>query len=61
MYQYEKNQKFNLCEALLEVGDWRTCLMLCQRLPDFCVMDQAPIAHSMCALLHSLIEPVYRK
>ncbi|XP_046666105.1 THO complex subunit 2 isoform X1 [Homalodisca vitripennis] len=60
-YKYERNQKFGLCEALLEVGDWHTCQVLSRRLPDFCVMDQPPIALAMCRLLHSLIEPVYRK
>lgn len=60
-FQYETNQKFGLCEALLQVGDWNNCQLLCKRLPDHCVMEQPPVAFALCKLLHSLIEPVYRK
>ncbi|XP_054259118.1 THO complex subunit 2 [Macrosteles quadrilineatus] len=60
-FQHARNQKFGLCEALLEVGDWANCQVLSKRLPDFCVMDQPPIAKALCQLINSLIEPVYRK
>jgi len=60
-YKFERNQKFGLCDALLEVGDWQNCQAMFRKLPDYCMVDQTPIALAMCRLLHSLIEPIYRK
>ncbi|XP_066598314.1 THO complex subunit 2 isoform X3 [Prorops nasuta] len=55
------NQKFGLCEALLEVGAWEVAQNLFNRLPDHCLTDQRPIALALCKMIQSLIEPVYRK
>lgn len=52
-------QKFGLCEALLTIGAWSVCQVLCRNLPEHCVMEQPPVAKAMCNLLHSLIEPLY--
>ncbi|XP_057340023.1 THO complex subunit 2 isoform X2 [Microplitis mediator] len=59
--KYTGNQKFGLCEALLEVGAWDVAQRLFSRLPDHCMTDQRPIALALCKLIQSLIEPVYRK
>ncbi|RZF48549.1 hypothetical protein LSTR_LSTR011164 [Laodelphax striatellus] len=59
--KFETNQKFGLCEALLQIGDWNNTQLLCKKLPDHCVMNEIPVALALCKLLHSLIEPVYRK
>ncbi|KAK7790717.1 hypothetical protein R5R35_007956 [Gryllus longicercus] len=59
--KYAANQKFGLCEALLLIGDWHHAEQLCKKLPEHCAMDQPPIARAMCQLLHSVMEPVYRK
>uniref|UniRef100_A0A1B6BZM5 THO complex subunit 2 n=4 Tax=Clastoptera arizonana TaxID=38151 RepID=A0A1B6BZM5_9HEMI len=59
--KYERNQKFNLCEALLTIGDWNNALCLCKKLPDHCAMEQPAVAIALCKLIHSLIEPIYRK
>ncbi|XP_046395429.1 THO complex subunit 2 isoform X2 [Ischnura elegans] len=58
---FNSNQKFGLCDALLKVGNWNHAEQLTRKLPDHCAMDQAPVAKSLCQLLHSTIEPVYRK
>lgn len=59
--KYNTNQKFGLCEALIHVGDWVHAEQLCKKLPDHCAMAQPPIALALCEILHSLIEPLYRK
>ncbi|KDR14733.1 THO complex subunit 2 [Zootermopsis nevadensis] len=59
--KYAANQKFGLCEALLKVGDWNHAKQLTKRLPEHCVLDQPPVARALCELLHSVMEPVYRK
>lgn len=59
--KYSNNQKFGLCEALLEVGAWDVALQMFNRLPDFCLTDQKPIALSLCKIIHAIIEPLYRK
>uniref|UniRef100_A0ABD2WT94 THO complex subunit 2 n=1 Tax=Trichogramma kaykai TaxID=54128 RepID=A0ABD2WT94_9HYME len=59
--KYSANQKFGLCEALLEVGAWDVAQNLFDRLPDFCFTDNKPIAKALCSMIHALIEPVYRK
>ena len=59
--KYSGNQKFGLCEALLEVGAWEVASDMISRLPDFCMTDQKPIAKALCRMMNALIEPVYRK
>ncbi|KAK9712875.1 Transcription- and export-related complex subunit [Popillia japonica] len=59
--KYAFNQKFGLCEALLEIGDWNTTQVLMKRLPDHYLMEQEPIALALCKLLHCIVEPVYRE
>ncbi|KAG5339192.1 THOC2 protein, partial [Acromyrmex charruanus] len=59
--KYTSNQKFGLCEALLEVGAWEVAQSLFNRLPDYCFTDQRPIALALCKMIQALVEPVYRK
>ncbi|XP_018404815.1 PREDICTED: THO complex subunit 2 isoform X5 [Cyphomyrmex costatus] len=59
--KYASNQKFGLCEALLEVGAWEVAQSLFNRLPDYCFTDQRPIALALCKMIQALVEPVYRK
>ncbi|XP_058804081.1 THO complex subunit 2 isoform X2 [Phymastichus coffea] len=59
--KYSGNQKFGLCEALLEVGAWDVASSLFSRFPDFSLTDQKPIALALCRIIHALVEPVYRK
>ncbi|XP_001606603.2 THO complex subunit 2 isoform X1 [Nasonia vitripennis] len=59
--KYCNNQKFGLCEALLEVGAWDVALNLFNKFPDYSLTDQKPIALALCKMIHALIEPVYRK
>lgn len=59
--KYSFNQKFGLCEALLEIGDWDNTKILIKRLPDHYLMEQEPIAGALCSLLHCIVEPVYRE
>lgn len=58
--KYNSNQKFGLCEALINVGDWKNVQALLRKLPDHTI-DQEPIATALCKLLHQIIEPVYRE
>lgn len=60
MEKYAINQKLNLCEALIHVGDWTTAQALINRLPENYVVSFQPIALAICSLLHTVIEPVYR-
>jgi THO complex subunit 2 len=59
--QQNLNQKFGLCEALCRVGAWTIAQKLFSRIPETCLMSQPSIALALCELLHTLIEPVYRK
>ncbi|XP_063988875.1 THO complex subunit 2 isoform X2 [Diachasmimorpha longicaudata] len=59
--KYSGNQKFGLCEALLEIGAWEVAQGLFSRLPDHSLTDQKPIALALCRMVHSIVEPVYRK
>ncbi|EGI68470.1 THO complex subunit 2 [Acromyrmex echinatior] len=58
--KYASNQKFGLCEALLEVGAWEVAQSLFNRLPDYCFTDQRPIALALCKMIQALVESVYR-
>ncbi|XP_015117253.1 THO complex subunit 2 [Diachasma alloeum] len=59
--KYSGNQKFGLCEALLEIGAWEVAQSLFSRLPDHSLTDQRPIALALCRMVQSIVEPVYRK
>ncbi|CAL4100396.1 unnamed protein product [Meganyctiphanes norvegica] len=59
--QYNSNQKLQLCIALLEVGAWENFLEIAQRFPDFHVISCPPVSLALCNLIHSTIEPIYRK
>lgn len=59
--KYTNNQKFGLCQALLEVGAWEVAQKLFNRLPDHCLTDHRPISLALCKMIQSLIEPVYRE
>ncbi|XP_032812381.1 THO complex subunit 2 isoform X4 [Petromyzon marinus] len=55
------NQKLGLLEALLRVGDWQHSQCIMDRLPPFYTSSQKPIAAALCLLIHSTIEPLYRR
>lgn len=58
---YEFNQKWNLCEALLTVGDWKTALKLIEKLPEQSVIVKEPVAKALANLIHNVIDPHYVK
>ncbi|KAK3752595.1 hypothetical protein QZH41_018789 [Actinostola sp. cb2023] len=55
------NQKFGLCEALIMVGAWNSAKLIMDKLPNYATVTHPPIAEALCKLLHSTIEPLYRK
>lgn len=57
--KYPTNQKWNLCEALLKVGDWSTAQKLIKKLPEYSVLVHESIACALARLVHLVIEPVY--
>lgn len=58
---YESNQKWNLCEALLSVGDWNISQALIDKLPRQSVIVKEPVAKALANLVHHVIDPVYMK
>lgn len=58
--RYAYNQKWRLCEALLDIGDWDNALVLIKKLPDQSVMVHEPVAKALCSLLNIIIDPIYR-
>ncbi|KPJ16941.1 THO complex subunit 2 [Papilio machaon] len=56
--EYWSNQKLVLCEALLKVTAWREFAALSARLPTTSMAPRPALA--LCAMLHALIEPLYR-
>ncbi|XP_013134643.1 PREDICTED: THO complex subunit 2 [Papilio polytes] len=56
--EYWSNQKLVLCEALLKVNAWREFSALSARLPTTGMAPRPALA--LCAMLHALIEPLYR-
>lgn len=56
---YEQNQKWNLCEALLSIGDWATAQLLLDKLPEQSVIVKEPVAKALANLVHHVIDPVY--
>lgn len=57
--KYSVNQKWNLCEALLYVGDWTTAQQLIEKLPRQSILVQERVATALCDLIHRVIEPIY--
>ncbi|XP_028517932.1 THO complex subunit 2 isoform X2 [Exaiptasia diaphana] len=55
------NQKFGLCEALIMVGAWKSAKMIMDKLPSYATVTNPSISGALCKLLHSTIEPLYRK
>ncbi|KAJ7383765.1 THO complex subunit 2 [Desmophyllum pertusum] len=56
------NQKFGLCEALLMVGAWdHAYASILDRLPQFAAVSHPAIAKGLCKLIHTTIEPLYRR
>lgn len=56
---YKTNQKWNLCAALLQVGDWDTARLLIDKLPTQSVIVKEPVAEALANLIHHVIDPVY--
>lgn len=58
--RYAFNQKWRLCEALLDIGDWENAQILIKKLPENSVLVHEPIAKALCTLINILIDPIYR-
>ncbi|OWF53939.1 THO complex subunit 2-like isoform X2 [Mizuhopecten yessoensis] len=54
------NQKLGLIEALLGLGAWDNAKQILDRLPEFFATTYKPIALALCALVHLMMDPVYR-
>ena len=50
-----------MCEALLMVGAWNNACSILDRLPQFAAVSHPPIAKGLCKLIHTTIEPLYRR
>ena len=59
--QAPDNQKFGVCEALLMVGGWDQARSVLERLPQFAAISHPPISKALCKLIHTTIEPLYRR
>lgn len=59
--QFQANQKLGLCEALLRIGDWNHANAILARLPDHYATTYIEIAKALCALIHSTVDPLYRR
>ncbi|XP_003246335.1 THO complex subunit 2 isoform X1 [Acyrthosiphon pisum] len=57
----EENQKFCLCEAMLEIGDWNTAQVLIKRFPEYYAVEYPPIGDALCSLINQVIKPVYNQ
>lgn len=53
------NQKWNLCEALLTVGDWATAQSFLDKLPEQSVIVKEPVAKALATLIHHVVDPIY--
>ena len=61
LQQETDNQKAGLCLALLEIGAWEQASGIMDRLPAFSLLDEDSIARSLCYVIHSTIDPLYRR
>lgn len=59
--QETDNQKAGLCLALLEIGAWEQASGIIDRLPQFSLLDEDSIAKSLCFVIHSKIDPLYKR
>lgn len=57
--RYRLNQKAQLCEALLFVGDWHTARTLLRKLPRQSMLVNDAVSRALCTLIHRTIAPVY--
>lgn len=57
--KYPSNQKWNLCEALLIVGDWNSAEILIDKLPKQSVIVNEPVALALAKLCSHVIDPIY--
>ncbi|XP_030637187.1 THO complex subunit 2 [Chanos chanos] len=55
------NQKLGLLEALLRVGDWHHARSVMDQMPAFYATSHKPVAIALCQLIHTTIEPLYRR
>ncbi|XP_060572351.1 THO complex subunit 2-like isoform X2 [Ruditapes philippinarum] len=58
---HKNNQKLGLVEALLNIGAWEKSKSILDRLPEFFGTTYKPVAAALCALIHTVMDPVYRK
>jgi len=59
MLQRTNNQKFGLCEALMNIGSWELARSIMSAIPPFAAVSHKPIAQCLCKLIHFVIEPLY--
>lgn len=57
--KYPINQKWNLCEALLTVGDWHSAEQLIDKLPTQSVIVNEPVAKALAKMIGYIIDPIY--
>ena len=57
--QSTNNQKFGLCEALINIGSWELAKSMMTAIPPFSAVSYRPIAKCLCSLIHFVIEPLY--
>lgn len=55
------NQKLGLCEALLSLGVWDKAKEILDKLPEFFGTVHKPIATGLCALVHCMMDTLYKK
>lgn len=44
-----------------QVGAWEHFQEVARRFPDYCLVSYLPVSQALCSLIHSIIEPIYRK
>lgn len=59
--QYVTNQKLGLCEALLSLGVWDRAKEILDKLPEFFGTVHKPIATGLCAMVHCMMDTLYKK
>ncbi|KAL5011569.1 hypothetical protein ScPMuIL_010120 [Solemya velum] len=57
----DNNQKLGLCEALLNIAAWVHAKAMMDRMPEFFTTTHKPVATALCALIHAMIDPLYRQ
>ena len=61
MLSLDYNQKFGVCHALLEYGDWEGASALMKLFPPFLAVWSPPVTKSLCSLVSHAIDPLYRR